>query len=261
MTAIEIPERLLIETGLSKEFVLKELRLNEALNELARLPFEYALYGGTAINKVYAGQKRFSEDLDLFVYGPTEREFAAGAKKIFPTLGAGRKILRESYRYDIGYEFPEHGVRDSIRLDVNFNFKRPPSRIVPKEPGTFLNRYGFFIRNRDVFTFEPAALAAGKLVALAFRTAGRDYFDLHHLLSVGFPTRAELLSELEWSARAFSGTARPKEDFLQQVADKIASADVTTLAATDQFILKPFRPDWRELVNTLAAQVSTLAYP
>jgi len=69
-----IENKTLLATGLRAEFVAKELALCDLLADLSQMPFDYSLYGGTAVNKVYSNQRCFSEDANLLVYGANAKK-------------------------------------------------------------------------------------------------------------------------------------------------------------------------------------------
>jgi predicted nucleotidyltransferase component of viral defense system len=258
---MKIPENVLLETKLPLNFVLKEIEINEVLNGLAVMPFDYSLYGGTAINKVYLKQRRFSEDVDLFVYKTGISAFwrflkktlqgtgaRAGGESVISGVSKPKRIFRESYRMEVFYEFPEYAVKDNLHVDVNLNLKKRKSEGVEVEPGSFLNNLGFFVRNLPVKTFKPATLTATKLLALETRREGKDYFDLYHLLNDYSFSASELSSEAGKYADCFFDFLRVDEFFFDKLVESVSKARVAELQEYDKYILSQHRVDW-ELVK------------
>lgn len=255
----------MLETGLSKSFLLKEIKLNEALNDWVSLSathgIDYSLFGGTAANKIYLDNQRFSEDIDLFVYGSTP-------KKIFSLLGKEMKgfkrvkppsrIFRQCFRCALHYSIPEEGIEDDeINFDVNFNLKHAKSERVLAEPKSFLNAAGFIVRNAPVSTFKEATLAAMKLLCVNGREEGKDYYDLFRLLQKNFFKKSEVMSEAYKYHDSFFDFAWFNESFLSDAVNAVERADAKKLALCDQFILVEYRPEWSALKRDLVRLIRT----
>ena len=263
---MRIPESLLLKTGLPAEYVVKELKIHEALAGLsagfADAGLRYAFFGGTALNQFHLKAKRFSEDLDFFAYGQTPQGFSSFLKKSLPAFQSSgpSRIFGEFFRWKLAYSDEENGVgRDFVFVDANFGFRTPPTPLSRLEPRSFLNDYGFFIRTPPLYSFPPEVFAAQKMVALQARAAGRDYYDLFRLLSEYRFSRRQILPHARvYSKSLFGFMAFDEKTFFASVAEKAAQADPRELSAADAFIPAPHRPTWLQLKKELARLVRGL---
>ena len=184
--------RLAGETGFRIEFLEKVDRLVELLQALFADPFlesRLALKGGTALNLFHFGLPRLSVDIDLNYVGSPDRDTMlaerprverriqaiAGRQNLSliraPTSHAGCKW---SFRHTSAF-----GGGGSLEVDLNFLYRSPlwPLQRLDSQPlGP--------IAARGIPVLDIHELAGGKLAALFSRTAARDLFDVHHLLTV-----------------------------------------------------------------------------
>jgi predicted nucleotidyltransferase component of viral defense system len=190
---------------MSKDALLKEARANyykpEILEKVYRLlmtldqfmavPYlqeRLALKGGTALNLFYFDEvPRLSIDIDLNYIGQVEREGMLQEKPLIndainqilqqnrfepdrnPTHHAGGKMV---WRYTSVL-----GQKGNLEIDLNYMYRQPlwPIKLLtPKIP---------FEKTIHVPVLDIHELAAGKLSALFSRTASRDLFDAHYLLT------------------------------------------------------------------------------
>jgi len=184
--------RLAGETGFRIEFLEKVDRLVDLLQALfadVYLEGRLALKGGTALNLFHFHLPRLSVDIDLNFIGAVDRETMleerplveqriqaiAGRQNLSlvraPTSHAGCKW---SFRYSGAF-----GGGGTLEVDLNYLYRQPlwPMQRLDSHPlGP--------IAARAIPVLDIHELAGGKLAALFSRTAARDLFDTHHLLTI-----------------------------------------------------------------------------
>lgn len=260
---VVVPENVLAESGLNLKFILKEIKLNELLAQwpasCAEQGVEYALFGGTAINKAYLRQPRFSEDADMLLYGTTMKKADALARSLKGFKASEpQRIFREMYRWTLDYAFDEQGVKDTLQLDLNLNLKHAKTPPESNEMTSFLSKYGFVVFTPRVKVLPVETLAAMKMLAILDRSAGKDYYDLYNLLSQYKTQKSRLFNEAHKHASLLFDFTHLKETFLQDVLTSIKNADEKQLAACDAYIIKQHRPDWTALKKDLTRLIKTL---
>ncbi len=257
---MKIEEKILVETGLSPAFVLKEAKLMEFLGRLdsacARQGVKYALFGGTAINKtcLEPSLQRFSEDLDVHFFGcslPKVLQVASalGAEK----TGNPEQIFKEFHRIRLSYSDAELGVaEDFVNLDAGLGIPAPKTKLVTKNAKSFLSKYGFFVSSPAIYTYPAETLIAMKLLATGSRSAGKDLYDLYQLLkTVPFDASVAMGEMHKYQGSLFDfQVARPEH--LKQAIDSIKKMPEKELEKYGSFIALPNRPNWSILKKDLA---------
>ena len=222
--------QLAAKEGISLNYIAKDEKVGDVLAQLQGHE-ELILKGGTAINRVCLGNKRFSEDIDLDIISDKPSKDAASLAKGlngFEVLGPRR--MGKTIRYDLYYTNPlEH--RDRIMLEFNPLKRAPPFEkrvvnfgFVPHE-AALMNVY-------DVETFIQM-----KSECVKRRFDGKDFFDLYYLLDL--PHGHVLLDKqglLEAIAKAFKGV-KPMGN------------------ATNHYIPRDSRPVWDLLLHDLKEKV------
>ena len=185
--------RLAAETRFQSEPLEKALHLLELLEALRSHPFlsdRLVLKGGTAINLFVLDLPRLSVDVDLNYVGAlgrdemleerTEVEAAVRAVCTRQRLDVRRAPGEHAGgKWRLGYERAQGGWA-SLELDMNFLLRTP---LWPPSVRDSLTIGPWGARRIPVVDFHE--LVAGKLSALFSRTASRDLFDAHALLSRG----------------------------------------------------------------------------
>ncbi|MEX2498311.1 MAG: nucleotidyl transferase AbiEii/AbiGii toxin family protein [Wenzhouxiangellaceae bacterium] len=180
------------ETGFRVEFLEKVDRLLELLQALFNDPFlaeRLALKGGTALNLFHFELPRLSVGIDLNYIGALDRDTMlaerpeleqriraiAGRQNLTlvraPTGHAGSKW---TFRYTSSL-----GGSGSLEVDLNYLYRQalwPVERLDSHALGP--------IHAQGIAVLDLHELAGGKLAALFSRTAARDLFDAHQLLTV-----------------------------------------------------------------------------
>lgn len=190
---------------MSKDVLLKEARVNyykpeilekvyrllQTLDQFMSVPYlreRLVLKGGTALNLFYFDDiPRLSIDIDLNYIGQVEREAMLREKPLIndainqillqnrfepdrnPTHHAGGKMV---WRYSSVL-----GQKGNLEIDLNYMYRSP------LWPVKLLTPNITFEKKIQVPVLDIHELAAGKLSALFSRSASRDLFDAHYLLT------------------------------------------------------------------------------
>ena len=171
----------------------KAIRLLNLLEGFRSHPFlkgRLALKGGTALNLFIFDVPRLSVDIDLNYIGAADRETMMDERpKVEQAIEAvcareGLQALRipsdhAGGKWRLRYE-SALGEGGNLELDLNFMFRVPLWPIEPLDSRP-LGSY----RATGIPVLDLHELAAGKLAALLARSAGRDLFDAHLLLTRG----------------------------------------------------------------------------
>jgi len=180
-------------TGFRPEVLEKAIHLLNLLDGFRSHPFlkgRLALKGGTALNLFLFDLPRLSVDIDLNYIGTPDREtMMAERPKVEQAVEAvcAREGLQAIHvpsdhaggkwrlRYDSAL-----GEGGNLELDLNFMFRIPLWPVEPLDSRP-LGPY----RATGIPVLDIHELAAGKLAALLARSASRDLFDAHLLLTQG----------------------------------------------------------------------------
>lgn len=198
--------------------------------------FEHAaFYGGTCL-RIFHGLHRFSEDMDFSLtekndqihienyFQPIVDEFRSIGmhveivKKDKKTFGRVESaFLKEDTEvYDIKFQTRKM-LKVKIELDTN-----PPLQF-STEQRLLMQPYSFSVR---IFTLPD--LYAGKMHALVYRAwqrriKGRDWYDFEWYVRNGV---ALDFNHLQARIKEFSGEDVSREQFMEQLRDKIATSDI-----------------------------------
>jgi predicted nucleotidyltransferase component of viral defense system len=177
--------------GYKPEILEKVYRLLDIFRQMLSIPYlkeRVVLKGGTALNLFYFQQlPRLSVDIDLNYIGAIEREIMLSEKPVIMDT-IHKLLVQNQFQY---YRSPQHhaggkmvwfynsllGQRSALEIDLNFMYRQP---LYPIE-------YKLANIKSDSEWQAPVLniheLAAGKLSALFGRTASRDLFDAHYLMT------------------------------------------------------------------------------
>lgn len=185
-------ERLIKEqntTGYRQEMIEKVVWLIQVLNSIAEDSFlktRLVLKGGTALNLFHFDLPRLSVDADLNYIGSLDREemlrerpeIEIRMQQLLQRLGL--TLARNPQAHAGGkmtWRYPSAlGSQGNIEIDLNFMYRIPLLTIEKKDSVMLANQQSLQMPILDLHE-----LAAGKLVALLDRSAGRDFFDAYHL--------------------------------------------------------------------------------
>ena len=177
--------------GYKPEILEKVYRLLDVFQQIMAVPFlqeRLVLKGGTALN-LFCFEKlpRLSVDIDLNYIGALDREKMLEEKPLI--VDAVGQIMSqnqfERHRAPMKHAggkmvwfYPSLlGQRGSLEIDINFMYRQPLFPIVLKSPN--IEAY----KSLSGPVLDIHELAAGKLSALFDRSASRDWFDAHYLLT------------------------------------------------------------------------------
>lgn len=187
-------------TGFRPEVLEKAIHLLNLLEGFRSHPFlkgRLALKGGTALNLFLFDLPRLSVDIDLNYIGGADREtMMAERPRVEQAVEAvcareGLQAVRvpsdhAGGKWRLRYD-STLGEGGNLELDLNFMFRVPlwpVERLDSKPVGTY--------RATEIPVLDIHELAAGKLAALFARSASRDLFDSHLLLTQGHLDDARL---------------------------------------------------------------------
>ncbi|GGI87679.1 hypothetical protein GCM10007966_15560 [Legionella impletisoli] len=177
--------------GYKPEILEKVYRLLDVFQQIISLPYlkeRLVLKGGTALNLFcFERLPRLSVDIDLNYIGALSREKMLEEKPMImdaiqqimlqnqferhraPMMHAGGKMV---------WFYPSLlGQRGSLEIDINFMYRQPLFPVLLKSPN--IQEY----KHLQGPVLDIHELAAGKLSALFDRSASRDWFDAHYLLT------------------------------------------------------------------------------
>jgi len=178
-------------SGYKPEIFEKVYRLLDIFQQIMSVPFlqdRLVLKGGTALNLFCFEQlPRLSVDIDLNYIGALDREKMLEEKQVL--MDAVHQIMLQN-QFE-RHRSPMHhaggkmvwfypsllGQRGSLEIDINFMYRQPLFPVLLKSPN--IQEY----KSIKGPVLDIHELAAGKLSALFDRSASRDWFDAHYLLT------------------------------------------------------------------------------
>jgi predicted nucleotidyltransferase component of viral defense system len=179
------------KTGYAEEPLEKVLILLKLLDDFSRHPFlqdRIVLKGGTALNLFFGQLPRLSVDIDLNYIGSRQKETMEQERgEIFKALGqvchrigltpGAKPQAYAGGTWPLSYRRAD-AQSGSLALDINFLH-----RVCIFEPEHRDSEKLGEIQASNVPVQSIYELLGGKLVALFARTASRDLFDVHRLMS------------------------------------------------------------------------------
>lgn len=198
--------------------------------------FEHAaFYGGTCL-RIFHGLPRFSEDMDFSLieknssihlenyFRTIQDVFALTGKDVVITkkekLNFGRVesafLKEDTSAYDIAFR-TEKSVKVKIELDTD------PPLLFDTEQKLLMKPYSLMVR-----CFTLPDLFAGKMHALVYRNwktriKGRDWYDFEWYVRNNIPLN---FTHLQERIREFSGQDVSREEFMQLLRERLATADM-----------------------------------
>ncbi len=233
---MEIDElrRLSAKEGLSLNYIAKDEKVSQILANLQEFD-DIVLKGGTAINRIYAKNKRFSEDIDFdIIFKGNVRSAITRTKEIVSKLSgfdiSKPRIMKQTIRYDLYYQNPLNH-RDRIMLEFtaikkssNYDKKIVNFGFVPHE-SALLNVYD--IKQMIMF----------KIDCLLNRLEGKDFFDLYYLIELPHKhikiPKQDLIKRLDFDDKE-----------IKSIADVI-----------NHYVPKSKRPAWSIFVQELKEKI------
>ncbi len=194
-----------------------------------------AFYGGTCL-RLFHGLQRFSEDMDFSLtekrddihlenyFDAIREEFKLAGFEVEITrkekMAFGRvesAFLKENTEaYDIKFQTRKM-VKVKIELDTD------PPLLFHTEQKMLMQPHSFMVR-----CFTLPCLYAGKMQALVYRNwqrriKGRDWYDFEWYVRYNVPLD---FNHLQSRVKEFSGIDISREEFMKQLRDKLATADI-----------------------------------
>lgn len=211
-----------------------------------------AFYGGTCL-RIFHGLQRFSEDMDFSLletnddfnfiqyFQPIIDEFAAIGRHVEIKKKDKRNFgkvesafLKDNTDvYDVSFQ-TEKSIKIKIEVDTNPPLLFSTEQKLLLEPRSFMTR-----------CFTLPDLYAGKMHALVYRAwknrvKGRDWYDFEWYVRHKVPLDFNHLQE---HIKEFNGCEKSKEEFLDDLRNRLASADINQVKAD----VLPFIKNPREL--------------
>lgn len=199
-----------------------------------------AFYGGTCL-RIFHGLQRFSEDMDFSLLEPTENfDFVQYFQPIideFASIGRQVEITKKSKKnfgkvesaflkdntdvYDVSFQ-TEKSIKIKIEVDTNPPLLFSTEQKLLLEPRSFMTR-----------CFSLPDLFAGKMHALVYRAwknrvKGRDWYDFEWYVRNRVPLDFVHLQE---RIKQFNGCVKNKEEFLDDLRNRLSSADINQVKA------------------------------
>ena len=211
-----------------------------------------AFYGGTCL-RIFHGLQRFSEDMDFSLLSPDEAfDFTSFFQPIIDEFAAIGRVVdikkkeKKSFGkvesaflkdntdvYDISFQ-TEKSIRIKIEVDTNPPLHFSTEQKLLMEPRSFMTR-----------CFTLPDLFAGKMHALVYRAwknrvKGRDWYDFEWYVRNRVPLDFIHLKE---RIREFNGCDKSKDDFLNDLKNRLCTADIKQVKAD----VAPFIKNPKEL--------------
>ena len=211
-----------------------------------------AFYGGTCL-RIFHGLQRFSEDMDFSLlntdagfdftqyFQPGIDEFLAIGREVEITKKDKKNFgkvesafLKDNTDvYDISFQ-TEKSIKIKIEVDTAPPLLFSTEQKLLLEPRSFMTR-----------CFTLPDLFAGKMHALVYRAwknrvKGRDWYDFEWYVRNRVPLDFTHLRE---RIREFNGCDKSKEEFMEELTARLASADISQVKAD----VMPFVKNPKEL--------------
>ena len=199
-----------------------------------------AFYGGTCL-RIFHDLQRFSEDMDFSLLEPTENfDFVQYFQPIideFASIGRQVEITKKSKKnfgkvesaflkdntdvYDVSFQ-TEKSIKIKIEVDTNPPLLFSTEQKLLLEPRSFMTR-----------CFSLPDLFAGKMHALVYRAwknrvKGRDWYDFEWYVRNRIPLD---FTHLQERIKQFNGCVKNKEEFLENLRNRLSSADINLVKA------------------------------
>jgi len=182
-----------MKSGLGKKHIIKEKVLMHTLKLLEKYNENIILKGGTAINKVYLDEPRFSEDLDYDCLDAGNesmkiKEFLSQYFKV------DRRKMHETYRIDCYYNGLSNQT-DIVKVEIHQS--NNISGVVSKTAKSILFDDLFV----GVRTYNLDELTKQKISAFLDRVEGKDFYDLYYILQTNVSKESYIKHKNELLAR------------------------------------------------------------
>lgn len=234
---IEELRRIAAKEELSLNFVAKDEMISKALVQLQGHE-DIILKGGTAINRIYIKNQRFSEDIDcdLLFSGSIQNAIKRTneiAKKVQGFTVEKPRIMNHTIRYDLYYTNPlQH--KDKIRLEFT-----PLSKTGKKNKKVV--QFGYVpYETALLYVYDVEELIKNKINCIINRMEGKDFIDLFYLLDI--PHNVLGLSQQQ--KEKVIGALSLHEKQIKSIANVI-----------NHYMPRTKRPNWHLLLQQLKEKI------
>ncbi|MFH1053153.1 MAG: nucleotidyl transferase AbiEii/AbiGii toxin family protein [Candidatus Woesearchaeota archaeon] len=226
--------KLAAKEELSLNYIAKDEMISKLLYDLQGFD-DIILKGGTAINRVYLKNKRFSEDIDLdLVFKGNVKEAIARTKEIIGKIRgfdiARPRIMHETIRYDLYYINPLNH-KDRIMLEF---------RAVKKALGYSkkIINFGFVPHEAALLNvYDIEKVIKHKIDCVMDRLEGKDFFDLYYLIEL--PHKKARIS---------------KEEIIKRIS--LEGKEIKAVAnIINHYIPRSRRPSWSMFLEELKEKI------
>ena len=211
--------------------VLKFFEDDELLSE------HLALKGGTAINLTILDLPRLSVDIDLDFSKNMSRVEMLEIRRILSSRiskymeANGYNLSPKSKNYhaldSFVYEYQNAGgMRDNLKIEINYMLRCHVLPVVRRDVSL-----PWMTEKLTVLSVAPAEIFGAKIVALLTRTATRDLYDIHNMIThkLFAETELEMLRKCAVFYSAIAAEHPPKEFVLDNVGKVTKRSIVTDL--------------------------------
>ena len=169
-------------TGFNQIFITKDYYVTLILYLLRDTKGLY-FKGGTALQKIFLGHSRLSEDVDFTATKDARNDVrkALTSSGFFTDIGKDKDV--EGFVHLVAHYKDPFGSKGSVFIDLNNRAKltlKPENHKVP-------HFYAGHIPEFMMRTLSRREMAAEKMAAAMARNKPRDHFDLYKLVSGGIP--------------------------------------------------------------------------
>jgi len=236
---IEELRRLAAKEELSLNYIAKDEMISKVLISLQGFN-DIILKGGTATNRVYLKNKRFSEDIDFdLVFKGSVKQALSRTKEIVNTLKsqefdiARPRIMKGTIRYDLFYINPLNH-KDRIRLE--FKIVKNASNYSKK-----IVNFGFVPYTSSLLNvYDIEEMIMHKVECVLNRIEGKDFFDLYYLTEL---------------PHKHIKAIRAKRDMLTQRTNLEEKEIRSTENVINHYIPKGKRPSWSIFLEELKEKI------
>ncbi len=233
---IEELRRLAAKEELSLNYIAKDEIISKILFKLQKFD-NLILKGGTAINRVYIKNKRFSEDIDFDIISSEDlKHTLIKTKEIIKYLTDLEvdkpRIMKESIRYDLFFINPlNHKDRVMLEFKPVKNAKSYSKKII---------NFGFVPCESSLLNvYDVEELIKSKIKCILTRLEGKDLFDLYYLLDL------KKIKIPKQEKEALIKRFQLDEEKIRNVANVI-----------NHYIPRNDRPNWSIFLKELAEKVN-----
>lgn len=231
--------RISAKEELSLNFIAKDEMISKALFGLQGFD-NLILKGGTAINRVYIKNKRFSEDIDFdLVFSGNVKEALPITKQIISKLAGFNierpRIMKGTIRYDLFYTNPLNH-KDRIRVEFKaakkasgaYSKKAVGFGFVPSEPALI-----------NVYDIEE--ILRQKAECIMSRMEGKDFLDVFYLI--------------ELPHRHADAIKQHKEEIIKRIS--LEEKQIRAVAnVINHYLPRTQRPEWGLFLEELKGKIA-----